>query len=85
MNTHVLTRVDNPAAAAAIVQLLAQEQIRAVSDGHGVVGWQMEAPAQIRIVIDEVDLARAEEVLRDWHQGNSEIDWDDVDVGQPED
>lgn len=82
--TKVLIKVPNPAEAAAIVQSLQEAGIQATADGHGVVGWQVEAPAMIRVVVHQDDFERGREVLQQSRQEAELIDWDNVDVGVPE-
>ncbi len=83
-NTKVLIKVPNPAEAAAIVEALQDAGIQATSDGYGVVGWQVEAPAMIRVIVHEDDYARARELLKQTREDAEAIDWDNVDVGSPE-
>ena len=82
--TAKLTSAPNEAVAALVISALEDLGIKASSDETtsdlraGAWNW-------IDILVDENDLAQAQEALQQIKQENSEIDWSQIDVGQPED
>lgn len=84
LDTRVLISVPNPAEAAAIVQALTDAGIQSTSDGNGVVGFQVEAPAMIRVLVHEEDYVRARQILEESRDDAEAINWDQVDIGVPE-
>jgi Putative prokaryotic signal transducing protein len=81
----LLTSTPTEMEASIIVAALAQEEIRATMTGQYTAGFRAEAPGWVQILVADGDLARAKEVLDDVKRTNTEIDWSQVDVGQPED
>jgi hypothetical protein len=82
--TAVLTSAPTEAAVAIIIAALEEQGIRASSDQTtsdlraGAWNW-------IDILVDERDLPRAKEALEQIKQENADIDWSQIDVGEPED
>ena len=73
------------AGAASLKTLLGEAGIRAVIDGTMIAGFRAEAPGEVRVMIAERDLSQAKSILEKFQQGNEEIDWSQVDVGDPVD
>jgi len=75
----ILVSVPNEMEAAAIVHALADRGILARTIGGWTAGLRAMAPGEVRVVVGEADLARAEEVLAEIRSGSAEIDWSTVD------
>lgn len=70
--------------AAHVVAALDAVGIRSVTDGTATAGFRAEAPGEIRVMIAERDLERAKKILEEAQQETSDIDWSQIDVGEPE-
>ncbi len=85
-NTAVeLTFAANEMEAAAILAALNAEGIKTVTTGEFTAGFLAEAPGNVQIVVKSCDLARAQELLQRFKEGDSSIDGSQIDVGEPED
>ncbi|MEM1356000.1 MAG: DUF2007 domain-containing protein [Planctomycetota bacterium] len=71
--------------ATALAQELTRAGIEAQASGLLTAGFRAEAPGQVKVLVHERDLARAKELLDDYLASKQEIDWSQVDVGEPED
>jgi len=67
-----------------VVAALEDEGIRAESDEY-TSGLRAGAWNWVVIMVAEQDLAKAQEVLAKVQEENDQIDWSQVDVGQPDD
>ena len=81
----LLTSTPTEMEASIIIAALEENAIRATMSGEYTAGFRAEAPGWVRILVAEDDLAAAEAVLDDVRQDRDDIDWSQVDVGQPED
>jgi len=79
-----LTRVTTEAEAAGIVTALAAHGIQATATGGFTAGFRAEAPGYVNVLVRHEDLSAAKQVLADLKDIGSDIDWSQVDVGQPE-
>ena len=79
-----LISVPNEMEAAAIVNALADRDIRAQAVGGHTSNFQAEAPGQVAVVVGRADLARAREALANIHDEFTEIDWSTIDCGDTE-
>lgn len=70
--------------ATAVVAALASSEIEATTTGSYTAGFLAEAPGQVSVVVRSSDLAAAQQVLDKAELGQSEVDWSQVDVGEPE-
>jgi hypothetical protein len=70
--------------AGVIVAALEQGGIQATMTGTYTAGFRAEAPGWVKILVAENDLWQARTVLRDVVRENTDVDWSQVDVGQPE-
>jgi hypothetical protein len=70
--------------AALIVAALERGGIRATTTGEATAGFRAEAPGSVQVLVAERDLPRAYAVLGEMRQAVDEIDWVQVDVGEPE-
>jgi len=80
-----LTRVATETEVAPIVEALKEAGISATMIGGFTAGFIAEAPGDISIQIFKRDEPAAIEVLKNFKADNAAIDWDQVDVGEPED
>ncbi len=80
----VLTSVRNDLEAMPLIAALAELGIEATKTGSFTADFRAEAPGVVRIVVKQQDLARAKEALKEIGKDNAQIDWSQVDVGEPE-
>ena len=71
------------AEAAIVANALSNAGIESTTHGDFSAGFRAEAPGEVRILIHKNDVAAAKAVLEDI-KTDEEIDWDNVDVGEPE-
>jgi len=71
--------------AAAIVNALEAEGIRAESVGGYTAGFRAESPSGVSVLVMEDDLERAKAILNGLRAHGAGVDWDKVEVDQPED
>ena len=67
-----------------IVAALEENGIKATMSGEATAGMRAEAPGWVQILVAEDDLASAQDVFEQVRHQGDEIDWSQVDVGQPE-
>lgn len=79
-----LTRVTSEVEAATIVTALAAQGIKATATGGYTAGFRAEAPGYVNVVVRHEDLTKAKQVLAELQQDESDVDWSQVDVGDPE-
>lgn len=82
----LLTSRPTETEAAILVAALQESGLHAVATGSFTAGFVAEAPGWVRVLVAEDDLPRAKEILAE-HEASAdeEIDWSQVDVGEPED
>ena len=68
-----------------LVDGLSDEGIVAEVSGGITGGFRAEAPGMVKVLVKEVDLARAKSFFVAWEHESQSIDWDEVDVGKMED
>ena len=81
----VLTSVANDMMAAPILAALEAAGIRAESTGGFTADFRAEAPGTVRILVRESNLSTARQILESLDDESTEVDWSQVDVGEPED
>jgi hypothetical protein len=59
--------------------------IQAEPAGLLTAGFRAEAPGKVKVLVHANDLARAKELLDEYIASRDEIDWSQVDLGEPED
>ncbi len=79
-----LIRVTTEAAATGIVAALVAHRIQATATGGFIADFRAEAPGYVNVLVRHEDLAAAKQVLKRLQDDGSDIDWSQVDVGQPE-
>jgi hypothetical protein len=80
-----LTSVRNEMEAGIIVGALDAEGIKSAMSGVYTAGFRAEAPGWVEVLVTEADLARAQTILEQVRSERTDIDWSQVDVGEPED
>ncbi len=83
-NPEILVRVPGDLEAAAIVNALATFGIEASTTGGYTAGFRAEAPGQVNVIVRHKDLQHAKQALAEFKQGETEVDWSQVDVGEPD-
>ena len=83
-NPEVLTSVRTDVEAAAIVSALAARGIEASTTGGYTAGFRAEAPGLVNVIVKYVDLHGAKIALAEIEQDQPDVDWSQVDVGEPE-
>ncbi len=81
----LLSTVTSEAEAAGIVTALADYGIEATVTGGVTAGFKAEAPGSVQILVRSVDLEKAEQTLAEIQKDEGNIDWSQIDVGEPED
>lgn len=85
-NPVLLTEVPTEADAILLRDALAEHSVRAVYNGAAIAGFRAEAPAMVRVLVAAEDLERAKQLITDHGlDSGAEVDWSQVDVGDPED
>ncbi len=79
-----LISVRNDLEATPLLAALSTFGIEATRTGSFTADFRAEAPGRVNIVVKHSDLARAKEALEEINEGSSDIDWSQVDVGEPE-
>lgn len=81
----VLRSFQNESEAAPVVAALDAHGIEAKTTGDFTAGFRAEAPGVVSVIVRQEDLDRAKEVLAEIEKEQTDIDWSQVDVGEPED
>jgi hypothetical protein len=81
----LLTSAPNEMEAGVIVGALEEEGIKATMSGVYTAGFRAEAPGWVQVLVTEKDLPRAQEILDGVRTHHDDVDWSQVDVGEPED
>jgi hypothetical protein len=86
-NEHValLTSAPNEMEAGIIVGALEQQGIKSTMTGVYTAGFRAEAPGWVQVLVAEDDLPAAQAILEEVRRGDEDVDWSQVDVGEPED
>ena len=83
-NPEVLVSLPTDVAAAAIVTALASRGIQASTTGDFTAGFRAEAPGLVNVIVRREDLDQAKQALTEIKESVAEIDWSQVDVGEPD-
>ena len=67
-----------------IVDALNREGIQAQAAGILTAGFRAEAPGRVKVLVHKRDLAKGKALLDDYSKSREEIDWSQVDLGEPE-
>jgi Putative prokaryotic signal transducing protein len=68
-----------------IVGALEENGIKATMAGQATAGFRAEAPGWVQVLVAEEDLEPAKAVLEQLRRESREIDWSQIDVGEPDD
>ena len=79
-----LTSVRTESEAGIIVGGLEERGIRAVMSGVYTTNFRAEAPGWVEVLVAEQDLPQAQAVLEEVSNERGDVDWSQVDVGEPE-
>jgi len=83
-NPTTLVTFLNEVEAASLVAELAESGIQGMTTGSFTTGFRTETPGDISVVVRQSDLVKALEILAQREDGKFEVDWSNVDVGEPE-
>ncbi|MEM9347382.1 MAG: DUF2007 domain-containing protein [Planctomycetota bacterium] len=67
-----------------IADELKREGIQAEPAGLLTAGFRAEAPGRVKVLVHERDLEQAKALLDEYLHSRNEIDWSQVDLGDPE-
>jgi hypothetical protein len=84
-NIALLTSAPTEMHAGIIVAALEENGIKCTTSGEATAGMRAEAPGWVQILVAEEDLDAAQSVLDQVRDESDDIDWTQIDVGQPED
>ena len=70
--------------AAIVVSTLSEYGIEALTTGDFTAKFRAEAPGEVTIHVRRKDFEKAEQLLAKIRHELKQIDWDQVDVGEPE-
>lgn len=68
-----------------VADALKREGIQAEPAGLLTAGFRAEAPGKVKVLVHADDLTQAQALLDEYIHSRDEIDWSQVDVGEPED
>ena len=80
----ILTSVPSEAEAVLIIAALRDAGIKALDEGALTSGMRAEVPGEVDVLVRGEDLERAQSVLAEFRKGGDDVDWSQVDVGDPE-
>jgi Putative prokaryotic signal transducing protein len=79
-----VTSAPNEMEAGVIIAALADQGIKATMDGAATAEFRVGVPGQVEILVAKEDLERAQMILREDEDNQDDVDWSQVDVGEPE-
>jgi hypothetical protein len=68
-----------------LVDGLTDQGILAEVAGGITGGFRAEAPGMVKVLVRAADKERAEAYFAEWEHEGKSVDWNNVDVGEPED
>ena len=80
----VLVSTANDVEAAIIVNALADHGVEASATGGYTSGFKAEAPGEVKVVVKHGDTDRAQKILSEVRSEQGQIDWSNVEFGDPE-
>jgi hypothetical protein len=81
----VVATAENELEAGVMVAALEEEGIKSTMSGAAAADFRAGVPGDVQILVAKEDLARAQEVIRKGEEDQEDVDWSQVDVGEPED
>ena len=82
--TVVVAHVANEWNATLLADVLRDQGVDAEVSGALTSEFRAEAPGLVRVIVPDTQVERAREVLAEHRAAVSEIDWSQVDLGEPE-
>lgn len=79
-----LTSTPTEMEASIIVATLEENGIKATHSGDFTANMRIGVPDQVQILVAKKDLVHAREILKETEDDADEVDWRQVDVGEPE-
>lgn len=79
-----LTSLPTEVQAMIIVNALKEQGVPATAVGGYTAGFKAESPGWVQVMVTEEDLPVAQNTLTKLKEEIAEIDWSQVDVGEPE-
>lgn len=80
----VVASAENELEAGVIVAALEEAGIKATMSGAATADFRVAVPGDVQILVAQEDEARAREVIQKGEDDEEDVDWSQVDVGQPE-
>ena len=80
-----LTNVANESEAKSLIGLFEDEGISVFINGGDDLSLFGEEMGDVQLIVKKADYEKASKLLQEIEEENSEIDWSQVDVGEPED
>ena len=81
----VAASAENELEAGVIVAALEEAGIKSTMSGAATADFRVGVPGEVQVLVAQEDLARAQEVIREGEDDEEDVDWSQVDVGEPED
>ena len=83
-NIVTLAFVPSEIEATMIADELKRAGIQSEPAGLLTAGFRAEAPGKVKVLVHQKDLERAKALLDEYQRSRDQIDWSQVDVGEPE-
>ncbi len=83
--TVTLAAFNDEVFAVMLVDALSDAGIEARSAGGITGGFRAEAPGMVKVLVHADDLKKAQAFFIEWEHEGESINWDEVDLGEPED
>jgi hypothetical protein len=80
----VAASAENELEAGVIVAALEEAGIKSTMSGAATAEFRVGVPGEVQVLVAQEDLAHALEVIQEGQDDEEDVDWDQVDVGQPE-
>jgi hypothetical protein len=80
----VAASAENELEAGVILAALEEAGIKATMSGASTAEFRVAVPGEVQILVAQEDLAAAQEVIQGGQDDEEDVDWSQVDVGQPE-
>lgn len=81
----VVATAPNELEAGVMVAALEEAGIKSTMSGADTADFRVGVPGDVQILVAKEDEARAREVIRLGEENQEDVDWSQVDVGEPED
>ena len=81
----VAATAENELEAGVVVAALEEAGIKSTMSGAATADFRVGIPSGVQVLVAQEDFARAQEVIREGEDDEEDVDWSQIDVGQPED